>query len=153
MCLQNKSFENTVGKGEIARNECSHSVFNPFGEPSTIFIKFEIVVCKLFQFVIWERVKHYVQNLQNVRLLDGIKKDIISLPYNKKIGLTLIESICRKQIKCDSKTEISLEKDRKHYGKRRKCWLPAFSPFPTMFSKDYFFRVVKSRNCVVEIIR
>ena len=23
---------------------------------------------------------------------------------------------------------------RKYYGKRRKCWLPAFSPFPTMFS-------------------
>ena len=23
--------------------------------------------------------------------------------------------------------------DRKHYGKRRKIWLPAFSPFPTMF--------------------
>ena len=23
---------------------------------------------------------------------------------------------------------------RKHCGKRRKCWLPAFSPFPTMFS-------------------
>ena len=22
----------------------------------------------------------------------------------------------------------------KHYGKRRKCWLPAFSPFPTVFS-------------------
>ena len=23
---------------------------------------------------------------------------------------------------------------RKYCGKRRKCWLPAFSPFPTMFS-------------------
>ena len=22
----------------------------------------------------------------------------------------------------------------KHCGKRRKCWLPAFSPFPTAFS-------------------
>ena len=29
----------------------SHSVFHPFGEHSAIFIKFEIVVCKLFQFV------------------------------------------------------------------------------------------------------
>ena len=28
----------------------SHSVFYPFGELSAIFIKFEIVVCKLFQF-------------------------------------------------------------------------------------------------------
>ena len=24
---------------------------------------------------------------------------------------------------------------RKHCGKRRKCWLSAFSPFPTMFFK------------------
>ena len=23
---------------------------------------------------------------------------------------------------------------RKHCGKRRKCWIPAFSPFPAMFS-------------------
>ena len=23
-------------------------------------------------------------------------------------------------------------------GKRRKCWLPLFSPFPTMFSKGLF---------------
>ena len=28
----------------------SHSVFNPFEELSSIFIKFEIVVCKLLQF-------------------------------------------------------------------------------------------------------
>ena len=28
---------------------------------------------------------------------------------------------------------------RKHCGKRRKCWLPAFSPFPTMFSTPFFF--------------
>ena len=33
---------------------------------------------------------------------------------------------------------------RKHCGKKRKCWLPAFSPFPTMFSKGFFFRVVES---------
>ena len=41
-------------------------------------------------------------------------------------------------------------KDRKHCWKRRKCWLPAFSPFPTKFSEGYFFRVVKSRDCVVK---
>ena len=31
--------------------------------------------------------------------------------------------------------------------KRRKCWLPAFSPFPTMFSKVSFSRSVKSGLC------
>ena len=46
MCLQHRSFENTVGKREIAR----YSVLNLFGELSAIFIKLGIVVCKLFQF-------------------------------------------------------------------------------------------------------
>ena len=42
-------------------------------------------------------------------------------------------------------------KGRKHCGKRRKCWLPAFSPFPTMFSsKGFYFKVVKSQDCVVK---
>ena len=52
-CLQYKPFENTVGKGEIAHNKqflnCQ-SVFYLFRELSAIFIKFEIVVCKLSQF-------------------------------------------------------------------------------------------------------
>ena len=48
-----ESFENTMGKGEIARNEqfrLYRSVFYLFGELSVIFIKFEIVVWRLFQF-------------------------------------------------------------------------------------------------------
>ena len=42
-----------MAKGEIARNDnfsFSHSVFYPFRELSAIFIKFENVVCNLFQF-------------------------------------------------------------------------------------------------------
>ena len=31
---------------------------------------------------------------------------------------------------------------RKHCGKRRKCWLPAFSPFPTMFSKGFLLQAI-----------
>ena len=65
MCLLYKSFENTVGKGEIACNEqflLFSQGFYPFVELPTILIKFEIVVCKLFafeslKFVVWERVK------------------------------------------------------------------------------------------------
>ena len=33
-------------------------------------------------------------------------------------------------------------------GKGEKCWLPAFSPFPTMFSKGFFCRVLNNRDCV-----
>ena len=42
-------------------------------------------------------------------------------------------------------------KVKKHCGKRRKCWLPAFSPFPTMFSKGFSVGgIVKSLDCVVK---
>ena len=34
--------------------------------------------------------------------------------------------------------EIYIWKSIKHCRKRRKCWLPAFSPFPTMFSEAFF---------------
>ena len=54
MCLQYKSFENTMEKGEIACNEqfllFPQCVFYQFEELSSILIKFEIVVCNLFQF-------------------------------------------------------------------------------------------------------
>ena len=62
-CLQCKSFENTEKEKLHVTSNFSFSVcvFYPFRELSTIFIKFEIVVCKLFEFgslkfVIWERV-------------------------------------------------------------------------------------------------
>ena len=44
-----KSFENTVGKGEIAGN-FFHGVFYPFRELFAIVSKSKIVVCKVFQF-------------------------------------------------------------------------------------------------------
>ena len=45
--------------------------------------------------------------------------------------------------KCNLKTEIPFGMSDKHCGKRRKCWLPAFSPLPTMFSKAFFSKGVK----------
>ena len=38
---------------------------------------------------------------------------------------------------------------RKHCGKRRKCWLPAFLLFPQCF-KAFFLRVVISQDCAVK---
>ena len=55
-----------------------------------------------------------------------------------------------RQINCDSKIEMCVAMGRKHFGKRRKCWLPAFSPFPYMFSKGSFLRVIKKWDCVVK---
>ena len=66
MCLQYKSFGNTVGKEEIAHYEqflLFPQCFQSFRELSVIFIKFKIVVCNFFllwkslNFIVWERVK------------------------------------------------------------------------------------------------
>ena len=68
----------------------------------------------------------------------------VAKPFTKRqnFGLDQIESICRQQNICDANTKICFGKGRKGCGERTKCWLPAFSPLPTMFSKGYFFRVV-----------
>ena len=39
--------------------------------------------------------------------------------------------------------------DRKHCGKRRKCLLPVFYPFPIMFSKSFLLGIVNSHDCLV----
>ena len=74
-CLQYKSFENTVGKGEIARNEqfllFPHVFSTHLKKFLPFLIKFEIVVCKLFQYgslelLVWERVKRGLVLLQKV---------------------------------------------------------------------------------------
>ena len=46
----------------------------------------------------------------------------------------------------DNKTNVNVKfafgKGRKHCGQWRKCWFPAFSPFPTMFSKGFCLKIV-----------
>ena len=80
----------------------SRSVFYPYGELSSIFIEFKIVVCNLLQF-------GRVQNLSFGKVL------------------TLYNTI-------PTFNDPEKESFWKHCGKRRKCWQPAFSLFPTMFS-------------------
>ena len=78
MCLPFKSIENT-GKGEVARNE-QFLLFQLFsihlGEFSDIFIKFEIVVCTVFQYA-WDYLK-----------LNVLERDKKGVPY---IALTKYE--------------------------------------------------------------
>ena len=74
----------------------------------------------------------------------------LTLYQTTKFRLVKIENICRWHNKCVRKIEIAVGKGRKHCGKRRKCWLPAFSPFPSMFSKGFLYRVVKSWDCMVK---
>ena len=152
------------------RRNCSQRGIFPFptvfstpsGELSTNFINFEIVVWKVLisvweslKFVIRERVKCYLflqtrkkvtvyttyQTIQSFILLEGenLKTLFNPLPNNKVWGLSKWKAFAD-DIKCISKLEICFSKGRKQFGKRRKYWLPAFSPFPSMFSKAFFFQ-------------
>ena len=78
------------------------------------------------------------------------KSSFNPLPNDKIFQLLYIERICRPKHKCEPKIEISFGMGRKHCGKRRERWLPAFSLFLKMFSKASFLRVLKNQDCVVK---
>ena len=61
------------------------------------------------------------------------------LPNNKILHLSKLKAFADDKISV-SKFEIYFWKNKKQCGKRRKCWLPAFSPFPTILSKSFFFQ-------------
>ena len=71
-----------------------------------------------------------------------------SFPSDEILHWFKLKAFCRQQNKCDSKI-ICFGKDRKDCRKRRKLWLPAFSPCPTMISKGFFLRVIKNQDCAV----
>ena len=76
-----------------------------------------------------------------------------SLPNDKILDQSKLKALnfCKRQNKCDLTTEICFGKGRIHCGNRRKCWLPAFSPFPKMFLNGLSYKVVKSCDCCKEL--
>ena len=61
-------------------------------------------------------------------------------PNDKILDQSKFKAHADNKNKCDSKFKFCFQKCRKHFGKRRKCWLPAFSPIQKMFSKDLFLK-------------
>ena len=90
MCLQYKSFENTVGKGEIARNE-QFLLFPQFFLPfRRTFRHFRLTkhrhlqalsIWKGLKFVVWERVKEFVD--ENFKFVENGKE------FSKRVGNTV----------------------------------------------------------------
>ena len=70
-----------------------------------------------------------------------------SLPNDKILNQSNSKDFADDKIEVTEKLDFVLGRVEKIV---RKCWLPAFSPFPTLFSKGCFLRVVKSRDCVVK---
>ena len=70
------------------------------------------------------------------------------LPNNKIFDYSKFKAQADAKIIGTPKIKIWVGKNIKHCWKRRKCWLAVFSPFATFFSQVFFFRGVKSQDCV-----
>ena len=74
-----------------------------------------------------------------LKLLNYCLKTVYSLPNNAILDQPKLKGFAENRNKCDLKIEIYFVKGKKHCGEKEKVhWLPAFSPFPTMFSKGFF---------------
>ena len=59
-------------------------------------------------------------------------------PNNKTSDKSKLKSLVDDKRRVIQKLKFVSGKGRKHCWKRRKCWLPEFSPFLTMFSNAFF---------------
>ena len=53
----------------------------------------------------------------------------------------------------NEKLKFVLGQVENNIGKGEKCWLPVFSPFPSMFSKAFISKVLESQDCVVRCLK
>ena len=72
----------------------------------------------------------------------------LTLSQTTNFGLFQTERFCRLQFQVRSKWQNIFQMGKKQRGKRRNCSLWAISPFPTVFSKDFYHRYVKTRACL-----
>ena len=79
-----------------------------------------------------------------------VEKQPVAKNKNRVLDWSKLKAFAGQKINVTEKLEFVFGKGRKHGEKRRKCWLPAFSPVPTKVS---LYRVVKSRDCVVKNLR
>ena len=68
---------------------------------------------------------------------------LYSLPNQKFLEWSNVKAYADSKINLTTKLKFVLGKVE-NIVETRKCWLPVFSPFPTIFSKGLFFLVVKS---------
>ena len=72
-----------------------------------------------------------------------------SLPNENILDWSILKAYADHKIILTEKNGICFGEGTKHCGNWRKCWSPAFCPLPTMFLKGFLYRVVKSRDFVV----
>ena len=88
--------------------------------------------------------------MQNLKT-QNIQSDLSPLPNDNLLDWSKSKAFADEKINVTENMLFCLGKVENIVGKRRKCWLPVFSPLPIMFFKGLFFRVVKFLDCVVEL--
>ena len=78
-----------------------------------------------------------------------MKPPFNSLPSDNFFDWTKFKGVAEDKLKV-AKIIIPVSDREENMGKGKKYCLPVFSPFPTMFSKGFSFRVDKSRDCAVK---
>ena len=71
------------------------------------------------------------------------------IPNDKILDWSKLKAFADDKINMTKELKL-YRKGRNNCGERSKCWLPAFSPFPTMFSKGFLHRGVKGQDCMVK---
>ena len=162
MCQQYKSIKKTLWEKEKLLVKSNFSFFQCFLLIWRTFCYFHQIwnchlqtlsVWKCLKFVIWERLK-----VLSANSINSEKAKIFMAFYGLVNGLTLsqrtnfklfeTERLWRRQFKIWWKWQKVFPMGRKHCGKRRNCSLQAISSFPTVFSKDFYCRHVKTRACL-----
>ena len=68
---------------------------------------------------------------------------------NKYFALSKLKAFVDKNFKIAKMMEFFPDRVE-NCVKRRKLWLPAFSPFLAICSKAFFIRIMKTRDCLVK---
>ena len=72
------------------------------------------------------------------------------LKENKILALSKLKAVVHNKLKFTQNIEFVLNWVENIMGKKRKCWLQARSPFPTIFLKGFFLKIVKGCHYVVK---
>ena len=75
---------------------------------------------------------------------------IVSLSNYKVLDSPKLKAFAEDKVNVTKELKFVLGRPENIMGKGEKCWFPSFSPFPIMFPKGLFLRVVKSWDCVVK---
>ena len=75
-----------------------------------------------------------------------------SLPYDKNMDWSKLKAFADDKLNATEKSKFVLGCVENIVGKNRKCWFPAFSPFPTNVFNRLLSCVVKSGLCGKKLI-